>query len=259
MAVINAERRGDGIARIALNRPARRNALDDEVRNALTTLLPEVLADESVHALLLTGEDGHFCAGGDITTMEGLDPIRARARMKANHRIVNILAEAEKPVVTAIEGYAVGAGAGLAMLGDTAVIAESGVIGFPFFKVGLVPDYGILHTLPRRTGVARARQMLLHARMVPADEAVSAGLADELVPDGRAEEVAVERALALAAMPPFAFALAKRQLALWPGSLEAALEMEALAQAGCFGAEEFREGFSAFTEKRPPEFRKDRG
>ena len=82
------------------------------------------------------------------------------------------------------------------------------------------------------------------------------GLADELVPEGSAEEVAVERAQELAAMPPFAFAIAKRQLGLAPVSLDAALEMEALAQAGCFGADEFREGFTAFMEKRDPEFRR---
>ena len=259
MAAVNIERRADGVARVAINRPDKRNALNADVRNTLITSLPELLADDSVHAILLTGEGGHFCAGGDIATMENLDSSGARARMKDNHRIVRILAEAEKPVVTAVEGYAVGAGAGLAMLGDTAVIAESGTIGFPFFRVGLIPDYAILFTLPRRAGGARARQILLHARMVPAAEAVETGLADELAPDGKAEAMAIERALALASMPPFAFAIAKQQLRLWPESLEAALEMEALAQAGCFGAGEFREGFAAFMEKRPPDFRKAAG
>lgn len=255
MAAVTIERRPDGIARVAINRPDKRNALNDEVRNSLIAELPGLLGDEAVHALVLTGEGGHFCAGGDIASMEGLDAKGARARMKANHRIVRMIAEAEKPVVTAIEGFAVGAGAGLAMLGDTAVIAEGGTIGFPFFKVGLIPDYGILHTLPRRAGGARARQILLYARMVKAADAVAMGLADELVADGKAEEVAIERALTLASMPPFAFAVAKRQLGLWPESLDASLEMEALGQAGCFGADEFREGFSAFMEKRAPRFR----
>ena len=256
MAVVNIERRADGIARVAINRPDKRNALNDEVRNTLIAELPGIIADGSVHALVLTGEGGHFCAGGDIASMKGLDSKGARARMKANHQIVRMIAEAEKPVVTAIEGFAVGAGAGLAMLGDTAVIAESGTIGFPFFKVGLIPDYGILHTLPRRAGGAKARQILLYAKMVKAADAVRMGLADELVPEGTAEEVAVERAHELAAMPPFAFAIAKQQLGLAPVKLDEALEMEALAQAGCFGADEFTEGFAAFMEKRPPVFRK---
>ncbi len=256
MAVVNVEKRADGIARVAINRPDKRNALNDEVRTTLIAELPKLLADDGVHALLLTGEGGHFCAGGDIASMEKLDSQGARARMKQNHQIVRLIAEAEKPVVTAIEGFAVGAGAGLAMLGDTAVIAENGTIGFPFFKVGLIPDYAILHTLPRRAGGARARQILLYARMIKAPEAVRDGLADELVPEGAAEEVAIERAQELAGMPPFAFAIAKRQLGLWPESLDASLEMEALAQAGCFGAGEFREGYTAFMEKRAPDFRR---
>ena len=108
----------------------------------------------------------------------------------------------------------------------------------------------------RRAGGARARQLLMYAKMVKASEAAELGLADELVPEGKAEEIAIQRALTLAQMPPFAFAIAKQQLGLWPVKLEEALEMEALAQAGCFGADEFQEGFSAFMEKRPPNFRK---
>lgn len=256
MGVVNIDRRDDGIARVAINRPDKRNALNDEVRATLIAELPGLLRDATVHALVLTGEGGHFCAGGDIASMEGLDSKGARARMKDNHTIVRLIAESEKPVVTAIEGFAVGAGAGLAMLGDTAVIAEGGTIGFPFFRVGLIPDYGILHTLPRRAGGAKARQLLLYAKMVKAPDAVAWGLADELVSDGKAEETAIERALELAQMPPFAFAIAKQQLGLAPVKLDEALEMEALAQAGCFGADEFLEGFAAFLEKRKPVFRK---
>lgn len=256
MGAVNIVRRDDGIARVAINRPDKRNALNDEVRHKLIAELPGLLRDDAVHALVLTGEGGHFCAGGDIASMEGLDSMGARARMKDNHTIVRLIAESEKPVVTAIEGFAVGAGAGLAMLGDTAVIAESGTIGFPFFRVGLIPDYGILHTLPRRAGGAKARQLLLYAQMVKAPDAVAWGLADELVADGKAEETAVERAHALAQMPPFAFAIAKQQLGLAPVKLDEALEMEALAQAGCFGADEFLEGSTAFMEKRSPVFRK---
>ena len=103
---------------------------------------------------------------------------------------------------------------------------------------------------------AKARQILLYAKMVKAEEAVAFGLADELVVEGTAEEIAIERARTLAAMPPFAFAIAKQQLGLAPVKLEEALEMEALAQAGCFGADEFTEGFTAFMEKRAPVFRK---
>ncbi len=254
--VLTIDRPEEGIARIGLNRPEKRNALDPELRLALIDGIESVLADPSVRAVVLAGNGGHFCAGGDIASMEGLDAAAGRARMKSNHRMVRLIADAEKPVIAAIEGYAVGAGAGIALLADTVAIAETGAIGFPFFKVGLIPDYAILHTLPRRVGAARARQILLYARMQRGAEAVEVGLADELAPEGGAEAVALERAQELAAMPALAFALAKQQIGLAPVSLEAALEMEALGQASNFTTADFAEGRAAFREKRAPDFRR---
>ena len=95
MAAVNIERRADCIGRVAINRPDKRNALNDEVRKMLIAELPKLILDSGVHAIVLTGEGGHFCAGGDIASMEGLDSKGARARMKANHQIVRMIAEAE--------------------------------------------------------------------------------------------------------------------------------------------------------------------
>ena len=134
-------------------------------------------------------------------------------------------------------------------------MGDGATIGFPFFRVGLVPDYGIMFSLPRRVGAARARQILLYARMVKGKDAYDVGLADELVDDDEVEARAVVCAQELAAMPPHAFAIAKRQLGLWPTSLEGALEMEAMAQAACFSTSEFAEGRAAFRDKRAPNFR----
>lgn len=252
--LVSAETSAQGVARIALNRPEKRNALNPELRGALIEAVGAALAESSVRALVLSGEGEHFCAGGDIESLAGLDAEAARARMQNNHRLVRLLAQAEKPVVAAVEGYAVGAGAGLALLADTIVLAEGGTIGFPFFRVGLTPDYGILHTLPRRVGPAQARQILLYARMLTGADAQAMGLADELVGDGETGAKAHELALELAAMPPHAFGLAKRHLAMAPQSLEATLEMEAMAQSLCLTGDEFAEGHSAFLEKRAPKF-----
>lgn len=256
MALVVSERMSGGVARIAINRPEKRNAVDPATRMALIEAVGAALADTSVHALLLGSTAGHFCAGGDIDSMAGLDAPAARARMKENHRLVRLLAEAEKPVIAAVEGFAVGAGAGLALLADTIVLAAGGAIGFPFFRVGLTPDYGILFTLVRRVGPARARQILLYAQMLKGQEAVTVGVADEMVGDGDAETRAQELARDLAAMPPHAFGLAKRHLAMQPQSLEAALEMEAMAQSLAFLSPEHAEGRTAFAEKRKPDFRK---
>jgi 2-(1,2-epoxy-1,2-dihydrophenyl)acetyl-CoA isomerase len=256
MSVVTIETPQAGIARLAINRPDKRNAINPETREALIEGIGGLLADDDVHCIILGSTDGHFCSGGDITSMDKLDVRAARVRMQQNHRLVRLLLEAEKPVIAAIEGFAVGAGAGLAMLADTIVLAESGTIGFPFFRVGLTPDYGILYTLPRRVGPGRARQILLYARMVKAEEACGIGLADVFTPDGDAEAVALEVAGELTVMPPHAFALAKRHLTMAAGSLEATLEMEAMAQALCFNGPEFAEGRAAFAEKRKPEFRR---
>ena len=223
MTLVTVETVADGIRRIGLNRADKRNALNPSLRGALIEAFEAASGDETVHAIVIAGNGGHFCAGGDIDSMEGLTPQTGRARMKVNHRMVHVLAETEKPVVVAVSGFAVGAGAGIALLADTVVMGESATIGFPFFRVGLVPDYGILFSLPRRVGAARARQILLYARMLKGQDAYDAGLADELVDDEQVEARAVQRAQELAAMPPHAFAIAKRQLGLWPTSLEGAL------------------------------------
>ncbi len=244
-----------GVRRIGLNRADKRNALNPELRGALIQAFEAACDDDTVHAIVIAGNGGHFCAGGDIDSMSDLTPQTGRARMKLNHRLVRLLAETDKPVIAAVSGYAVGAGAGLALLADTVVMGAGATIGFPFFRVGLVPDYGLLFSLPRRVGVARARQILLYARMLKGADAYEAGLADELVADDEVETRAVERAEELAAIPPHAFAITKRQLGLWPTSLEGALEMEAMAQAACFSTSEFAEGRSAFHDKRTPVFR----
>ena len=256
MSVVVTETVAPNITRIAINRPDKRNAVSPEARNALIDSVSGALADDNVHAIVLGSTEGHFCAGGDIDSMTDLDVATGRVRMKANHRMVRLLAEAEKPIVAGVEGFAVGAGAGIALLCDSIVLAENGALGFPFFRIGLTPDYGILFTLARRVGQAKARQILLYAEMLKGQAAIDVGLADELVADGEAETRAIERAQALAKMPPHAFALTKRHLAMEPQTLEEALEMEAMSQSLAFVGSELEEGRSAFLEKRKPDFRK---
>ena len=255
MTIVVSEIAAPGIARIAINRPDKRNAVSPEARNALIEAVGAALTDASVRAIVIGSTAGHFCAGGDIDSMIDLDVASGRTRMKDNHRMVRVLAEAEKPIVAGGEGFAMGAGAGMALLCDSIVLAESGALGFPFFRIGLTPDYGILFTLARRVGGARARQILLRAQMLKGKDAVDMGLADELVADGGAEARAIELAQELGDMPPHAFALTKRHLAMEPQSLEAALEMEAMSQSLAFVGDELTEGRAAFLEKRKPKFR----
>lgn len=254
MTLVLTDRPEPSVARISLNRPERRNALGPDLRDALVEALEAALAEASVRAIVLTGAEGTFCAGGDISTMGGLDAAGAQARMAANHRLVRLLAGAEKPLVAAVEGFAMGAGAGIALWCDAIVMGQGARIGFPFLKMGLVPDYGLLFTLPRRVGGARARRLVLLAQPLSAAEAVAAGVVDRTVGDGEVQAAAIGEARALGAQAPEALARTKRLLLGAEGELEEVLRREAEAQAECFLSAEHAEGIAAFLEKRCPEF-----
>ncbi|BBK41815.1 enoyl-CoA hydratase [Allostella vacuolata] len=259
MALVRSERPAAGIARIVLDDPAKRNALSAGLRQALIAEVEAALADEAVRAIVLTGAAGTFCAGGDLSSMGIMTGEVARARMKGSHRLIRLLMAAEKPVVAAVEGPAMGGGAGLALLGDALVMGEAAVIGFPYFKVGLVPDYGLFHTLPRRVGAGHARRLFNTAATVRSAEALAIGLCDRVVPDAEVQAAALAQAELLAALPALAFAMTKQQLGQMPASLEAALEMETLAQTVAFGSADHAEGKRAFFEKRRPRFGSDGG
>jgi 2-(1,2-epoxy-1,2-dihydrophenyl)acetyl-CoA isomerase len=251
--IVLVDRPAERVVRIALNRPERRNALDNALRLEFIAAAEAALGDDQVRALIITGAGGHFCGGGDLTSMPKTTR-DMRARLKAGHRGVRLLLGSEKPVVAAVEGHAAGAGASIALLADLIVMGRSAHISIPFFKVGLVPDWGMLHTLPRRIGAARARQAILLARSYDADEALAIGLADRVVDDEEVQAAALEQAQTLAGLPPHAFGILKQQLAAAPTSLDTSLEMEALAQSICITGEEFAEGAAAFKAKRKPVF-----
>lgn len=255
MSAVRTDTPAPGIARLTMNKPERRNALDTEMREGLLAAVDAALTDESVRALIVTGGETVFCAGGDISAMGTYDEVSGRARMRANHVLARRLAASEKPVVAGVQGYAMGAGAGLALLADTVVAGEGAQIGFPFFRLGLVPDFGLLHTLPLRAGAGPARQILLHARTLTAAEAQAAGLFDVVVPNADVEARSLAAARALAAQPPHAFALAKQLLRAGPQSFDQALDSELLAQTLCFVSGDHREGVAAFRAKRAPDFR----
>lgn len=254
MSLVRTEHPAAGIARIVLDDPAKRNAVSAELRAALTLEAEAALADPSVRAIVLTGANGAFCAGGDLSSMGAMTAEAARARMKASHRMLRLLAAAEKPIVSAVEGPAMGGGAGLALFADAIIMGEGAMIGFPYFKVGLVPDYALFHTLPRRVGGGHARRLFNTAATVRSAEALAIGLVDRVVADGEVQAAALDQAEQLAALPAAAFAMTRQQLAQMPLSLEAALEMEALAQTVAFGSADHAEGRRAFFEKRRPVF-----
>lgn len=243
-----------GVRRLTLTGASKMNAVDRDLRLALGGALAAALDDGGVRSIVLTGAGKHFSAGGDIGSMDRLTLEAARARMRSVQQVTRLLITAQKPVISAINGAAAGAGGSIAIAADLAIAGRGTKIGFPFFRIGLVPDWGNLYTLPRRVGPAKARQLWLTGRMVEADEALAIGLVDQIADDDALADTALDAAAELAALPQMAFGLAKRQWSDPPAGLDAALEAEARAQAACFLSADAREGRAAFFDKRPPNF-----
>jgi 2-(1,2-epoxy-1,2-dihydrophenyl)acetyl-CoA isomerase len=248
-----------GVARLRINRPAKRNAIDHDVRQGFLDGIARLHADAGVRALVIGGVEQVFSAGGDVASMEGLSETQARARMRHIADLCRLLAGSRLPVVTAMEGFSVGAAVGMALLGDRIVVGPSTRILFPFLRLGLAPDWGQLLTLPRRVGIGHARRILTSGQAVKGEEALRIGLADELVADAQVMDAAVERAAELARLPGEAFARMKQRLSQPSATLEQELGREEEDQAVLLLGADFREGFAAFTEKRDPDFTRGGG
>ncbi|MFV3077051.1 enoyl-CoA hydratase/isomerase family protein [Niveispirillum fermenti] len=239
-----------GVRRLRIDRPAARNAIDATTRAALRGAVAAAAGDPAVRALVIAGNGGLFCAGGDLASLSGLDYDAALARMRDGHGLVERLWHFPKPVVAAVERYAIGAGAGLALLADRIVMGSDAVLGLPFLKLGLVPDWGLMATLPRRAGWPLACRLLQDAGSLSAEAALAAGAADAVAAPDAVMHDALAAAERLAALPSAAFALLKARMRA--GGLD--LPAEAQAQALCLAGPEFAEGYAALRERRPPRF-----
>lgn len=246
----------DGAVRVVtLNRPERRNAIDIPLRLELADALGAADADDSVRVIVLTGAGSTFCSGGDISTMELMSEDDAMARAQLAQRVIRAIWDTPKPVIAAVEGAAFGAGAALAAACDRVVAADNARFATTFTNVGLAGDMGTFASLPRRMGVARAKQLLLLPEPMTAAQALESGLVDALAEQGGALAAALADAHRLAAGPAQAYGVIKSTLAASPTMTPAAvLDLEAENQARLFGSTDFAEGVAAFKEKRKPAF-----
>ncbi|WP_343051297.1 enoyl-CoA hydratase/isomerase family protein [Pseudaquabacterium terrae] len=246
----------DGVATLTFNRPAQRNAIDLVMRGELAQCFANVQKDRTIRALVLTGAGGAFCAGGDLRSMQssGNDGAGWRARMQDAHQWVGALIELDRPVIAAVDGPAYGAGFSLVLAADFVIATPAARFCMPFLKLGLVPDFGALHTLPRVVGMQRAKELMLSAREVAADEALRLGIVGEIVPADRLPARAQALAASFTGASPLAISLMKRALAAEPANLAATLEFEADAQALCFTSAQHREAVARFLDKQPAAF-----
>lgn len=245
---------GDGVRVIALDRPEQRNALDLELRVVFAEQIEAAIADPAVRAIVLTGNGGYFCAGGDTSSMGRRSEAESRPRLESAQRVVRAVLNAPQPVLAAVEGFAVGLGLGLALACDRVVAARDARFLTGFSRLGLTGDGGIYWSLPRRVGPARARQLLLLGTDVRGEEALALGLVDVLAEPGAALADALRDAQKLAAGPPLALRAIKALTYDLPPTAEAALAAEIEANVRMFDTADFEEGLTAMREKRPARF-----
>jgi 2-(1,2-epoxy-1,2-dihydrophenyl)acetyl-CoA isomerase len=242
-----------GICRITLNRPEVMNALNRDLRSALTAALR---AGWSERVIVLTGAGRGFCSGQDLADAEGLDAAGFEATLNGEYvPMIRAITDAPVPVIAAVNGVAAGAGANLALACDLVIAAESAQFIQAFARIGLIPDAGGTSFLPRRVGLQRAMGAALLAEPVSARQAADWGMIWEAVPDDRFAEIVAARAGRLAQGPTGAYAALKQALrGAFDQPLDAQLAVEARLQAACGASADFHEGLAAFHEKRAPRF-----
>ncbi|HEX6956771.1 MAG TPA: enoyl-CoA hydratase/isomerase family protein [Ferrovibrio sp.] len=253
-SLVQIESRG-AVRILRLNYPAKRNALSLELRAELIEAVRDAMAAKAVRALVLTGNGGAFCAGGDISSMQAVGGVAGRQRLASLHELVRLLLAGPKPVIAAVEGYAYGAGMSLALLCDQVVAARDAKFCCSFNKVGLMPDMAALWTVPQRVDGGWAKRLLILAEEIDGETALRIGLADQVAEPGGALDAALALAGRFAALAPLPIAFTKAVLARGPQPLEALLAQEADGQALLFNSADFAAGRDAFLAKRKPQFR----
>jgi 2-(1,2-epoxy-1,2-dihydrophenyl)acetyl-CoA isomerase len=242
-----------GVYRVTMNRPDVMNALNRAMR---AELLAALTAGHAARVIVLEGSGRGFCSGQDLSDAQGLDEAGFERILNEEYvPMIRAITEAPVPVIAAVNGAAVGAGANLALACDLVIACESAVFIQAFTRIGLIPDAGGTSFLPRRVGLQRAMGAALLAEPVSAKQAVDWGMIWEAVPDDRFADVVAGRAAKLAAGPTGAYAALKQALrGAFDQPLEAQLAVEARLQGACGTSQDFREGVAAFLEKRAPKF-----
>ena len=252
----------DGLLRVQLNRPERKNALDMATIRSIIEELERAATDDALRVVLLCGAGADFCSGADWVSTNsatgGRRPrtgsIQRRVPLQA-HRLIELLTQMQLPVVCAVRGWAAGLGFQMALAADFTIASEEACFWEPFLERGFSPDTGSTWVLPRLVGIARAKELLLLGRKLSGREAADWGLIMQAVPDQDLDETVESIVERLAHAPTVAFGLAKRGLhrALETG-LSEAMESEAIALELTSRSPDFKEGLAAFSEKRPPRF-----
>jgi len=253
----------DGVARISLDRPERKNPLTFSSYAELRDTFRELVYQKDVHVVVFGGEGGNFCSGGDVhdiigpLTKMGMPELLNFTRMTGD--LVKAMRGCPQPIIAAVDGVSVGAGAIISMSSDIRYATPEAKTAFLFNRVGLAGcDMGACAILPRIIGQGRASELLFFGRTMSAEEGRAWGFFSDIIPADKLDEHAMAMARKLAAGPTFANGVTKNQLNMeWDMSLETAIEAEAQAQAICMKTNDFVRAYDAFVAKQKPVFEGD--
>jgi len=245
--------RAGGIVTITLDRPAKKNAMNDTMWDELLATFREIAASSDDRAVVVTGAAGEFCSGADLTG-RGADRHQLAA-MRHVGDVALALHKLPQPTIAKVRGVAVGAGCNLALGCDLVVASDNARFSEIFAKRGLSIDFGGSWLLPRRVGMHRAKELALLADIISAAEAEQMGLVNRVVADADLDAFVDDWATRLAGGPPIALAMTKRLLNNSLNvTMEEALDDEGMAQTVNFGTKDTPEAIMAFVQKRPPQF-----
>ncbi|MGH4051971.1 MAG: short-chain-enoyl-CoA hydratase [Clostridium sp.] len=240
----------DKVAVLTISRPKALNALNSETLKELNLAIDEVAKDDEIYALILTGEGKAFVAGADIAEMKELDVIAGRKFGKLGNEVFRKLETLEKPVIAAINGFALGGGCELSMSCDIRIASAKAKFGQPEVGLGITPGFGGTQRLPRLVGLGNAKELIYTAKIINAEEALRIGLVNKVVEPENLMEEAKTLANTIAGQAPIAVSLCKA--AINTGiqlDIDSALSYESEVFGECFSTDDQKSGMKAFIER----------
>ncbi len=241
----------NGICYLTVSRAEALNSLNEKVLTELYDAFTKISNDSNVRAVILTGEGKAFVAGADIAKMSELNSLEGRNMMKLGHSVMNLIEAIEKPVIAAVNGFALGGGCELAMACDIRIASDKAKFGQPEVNLGIIPGFGGTQRLSRLVGKGIAKYLIMTAEIIDSAEAYRIGLVEKVVSHEELIDKATELANTILSKAPIAVNLAKSVINIgYDLDMNAACQLEIETFTAAFGSEDKKEGMTAFIEKR---------
>lgn len=256
MALVNLEKK-NSVGVITIDRPEAMNSLNSDVLNELSATVDKAESDPDVKCIIVTGAGRAFVAGADIANMQPLNEEEGFKFGRLGQEVFRKIETLKKPVIAAVNGFALGGGCELAMACDIRIAGEKAKFGQPEVGLGITPGYSGTQRLPRLVGKGKAMELILTGEIIGADEACKIGLANKVVPQEELMDQALALAEKIAGNAPLAVSFSKQAITegLETADMDKAIMIEAELFGKCFATEDQKEGMTAFLEKRPAAYK----